>query len=228
MFFFFNNNLYIAIIGDIKGSKKIENRSKVQDTLRQVLDHINEKYDEDIASKFMITLGDEFQGLLCNGANTMQIISEIEANMYPIKLRFGAGVGDITTNINKNMPIGADGPGYYKAREAIEYVKDHEKRKQTNTADIRFEIVGENQALTSMINMILSLMTVIKKTWSDRQREIIWDMLQHQDRQSDVGKRLGIKQPTVQKSLSKGNFYAYQDAINTIESVLKEIRRKDV
>jgi len=225
MYFFFLNNPYVAIIGDIKESKKINNRNEIQKKLIQVLEEINLKYDTDISSKFIITLGDEFQGLLCNGANTLRIISEIERKMYPIKIRFGVGVGTITTEVNKEMSLGADGPGYYKARNAIEYLKDNEKKNQTNTADIRFEVDSENQSTTIMINTILSLLTAIKDLWSDRQREIIWDMLEHQDSQVDVAKRLKIKQPAVQKSLAKGKYYAYKDALETIGKALEEIKR---
>ena len=67
MSFDYPNNLYIAIIGDIKGSKKLDNRNEVQKKLTSVLDDINKKYKDDIYSKFTITLGDEFQGLLCYG-----------------------------------------------------------------------------------------------------------------------------------------------------------------
>ncbi|MGB4438298.1 MAG: SatD family protein, partial [Sedimentibacter sp.] len=55
---------YIAIIGDIVNSKKIDNRNDVQIKLKSLLKRIDEKYTDDIASDFMITLGDEFQGLL--------------------------------------------------------------------------------------------------------------------------------------------------------------------
>jgi hypothetical protein len=71
-------------------------------------------------------------------------------------------------------------------------------------------------------------MTVIKDTWSDRQREIIWDMLEHQDSQLNAAKRLEIKQPSVQKSLSKGKYYAYKEALDTIGQALGGIRREDV
>jgi hypothetical protein len=228
MFFLFWTNPYIAIIGDMKESKKISNRSEVQKKLNKVLEEINIKYKDDIFSKFIITLGDEFQGLLCNGANTMHILFEIEQRMYPVKIRFGVGVGEITTDVNREMAIGADGPGYYNARTAIEYLKANEKRKQNKPANIRFEIDGDNQASTIMINTILSLMTVIKDSWSDRQREIIWDMFEHQDSQLDVAKRLAIKQPSVQKSLSTGKYYSFKDAFDTIGQALKEIRREDV
>ena len=87
MFFSFKNLVYIAIIGDIKDSKKIDQRSQVQNKLRLVLEEVNEKYDSEIASKFTITLGDEFQGLLSRGANTMDIITEIEMKMHPVKIR---------------------------------------------------------------------------------------------------------------------------------------------
>lgn len=228
MFFLFNYHPYIAIIGDMKESKKIENRKEVQEKFNKILNEINGKYEEDIASKFIITLGDEFQGLLHNGEHIMQIISDIERKMYPVKLRFGVGVGAITTDINKDMAIGADGPGYYNARKAIEYLKEKEKRKQTNAADIRFEVEGENQEAAIMINTIVSLMTVIKESWSDRQREIIWNMMEHEDSQSKVAERLNIKQPAVQKSLANGKYYAYKEALDNIEKALAEIRRKDV
>ena len=77
MFFYFFKVPYIAIIGDIVNSKKLDDRNAVQINLKSLLKRINEKYTEDIASNFMITLGDEFQGLLKCGNNVMNIISEI-------------------------------------------------------------------------------------------------------------------------------------------------------
>ena len=69
MFFNFLNEPYIAIIGDIKNSKKIVDRGAIQEHLKKILDNINLKYSDCIASKFTITLGDEFQGLLTTGNN---------------------------------------------------------------------------------------------------------------------------------------------------------------
>lgn len=228
MFMALSDNQYIAIIADIKDSKKLENRNEVQKKLNEVLEEINNVFYKDIYSKFIITLGDEFQGLLFNGKNIMKIISKIEREMYPVKLRFGIGIGGMATEINMEMSIGADGPAYYMARDAINYLKAVERRKQTNPVDIRIEIDGNyNKELALMLNTIFSLLTVIKEEWSDRQREVIWDMLEHQDNQTDVAKRLNIKQPTVQKSLSKGKYYAYKEALDTIEKVLGEVRREN-
>ncbi|MFA6939964.1 MAG: SatD family protein [Clostridiaceae bacterium] len=228
MFFFFFYNPYIAIIGDIKESRKIKDRKGTQDKLLEVLNEINEKYEKDISSKFMITLGDEFQGLLCNGTNVISIIFDIERKMFPVKIRFGVGIGEITTDINSEMAIGADGPGYYKARDSIKYLKENEQKNKTNSSNIRIDVDGDNENTTVMLNTILSLLTAIKELWTDRQREIIWDMLAHQDGQKNAAVRLNITQSAVQKSLANGKYYAYKEAIETIEKALDEIRRKDV
>ena len=47
---------YYAIIGDIKESKKIENRYEVQEKLKDILDNVNRFYTDEIAAKFLITL----------------------------------------------------------------------------------------------------------------------------------------------------------------------------
>ena len=224
----FNHKPYIAVIGDMKNSKKLRNRQVIQEKLKGVLEQINIKYKDDLSSKFIITLGDEFQGLLYRGGQTLHIICEIERKMYPVKIRFGIGIGEITTKINQEMSIGADGPGYYKAREAIEYLKKNEKMKKVGKSDIRVEADMDNQTSVITLNTIFTLLSAIKDTWSDRQREVIWDMLEHQDSQMEAAGRLNIQQPTVQRLLSKGKYFAYREALDAAEKVLGEIKQDGI
>lgn len=100
---------------------KIVDRGAFQEHLK-ILDNINLKYSDCIASKFTITLGDEFQGLLTTGNNIMEIIQYIKRNLSR-KNKIWIGIGSISTKINSEISIGADGPGYYKARESIETLK---------------------------------------------------------------------------------------------------------
>ena len=81
MFLSFSYKPYIVIIGDIINSRELEHRNEVQERLKRTLQDINERYNADIAASFMITLGDEFQGLLHNGKNTMKIIEELRSSM---------------------------------------------------------------------------------------------------------------------------------------------------
>ncbi|MEI8200436.1 MAG: SatD family protein [Eubacteriales bacterium] len=228
MYFSFKNNSYIAIIGDMKNSKIMNDRNSVQKRLKNILNGVNEKYSKDISAKFMITLGDEFQGLLHDGGHVMHIIEEIQREMHPVEIRFGIGVGPITTEINFEMAIGADGPGYYKARQAIEFLKDNEQKNMTHASDIRIEVDGDNEAASAMMNTVLSLLTFVKANWTDRQREIIRDTMKYGDSQAKSAGRLEVAQSSIQRGLKSANFYVYRDAIDTLSSVLMEIRREDV
>jgi len=228
MFFSFKNNSYIAIIGDMKNSKIMNDRNSVQNELKNILIGVNDKYSKDISAKFMITLGDEFQGLLHDGGHVMHIIEEIQREMHPVEIRFGIGVGPITTEINFEMAIGADGPGYYKARQAIEFLEKDERKNMTHASDIRIEVDGDNEDAVAVMNTVLSLLTVVKANWTDRQREIIRDTMKYQDSQAKSAGRLKVGQSSIQRGLKSGNFYVYRDAIDTLSCVLMEIRREDV
>lgn len=135
---------YYAIIGDIKRSKKIENRCEIQEKLKKILDNVNSIYNNDISAKFLITLGDEFQGLLEITAPILEIIKYIQREIYPIKLRFGVGIGNVSTLINHEAAIGADGPAFYAAREMIEFLREQEKKLKEQAADIQISVYEKN------------------------------------------------------------------------------------
>lgn len=163
---------YIAIIGDIKNSKNIEERGKFQNKLNKILNEINEIYSDSISSNFTITLGDEFQGLLHSGEHVMDIIQYIKKESYPIKIRFGIGIGAITTDINSAISIGADGPGYYKARDSIEQLKVLEKKNESTYGDIQIKIDGDNNLQELSLNSILKLMYCIEKDWTKSKEKL--------------------------------------------------------
>ena len=135
---------YYAIIGDIKRSKKIENRCEIQEKLKKILDNVNSIYNNDISAKFLITLGDEFQGLLEITAPILEIIKYIQREIYPIKLRFGVGIGNVSTLINHEAAIGADGPAFYAACEMIEFLREQEKKLKKQAADIQISVYEKN------------------------------------------------------------------------------------
>jgi len=226
MRFNFNYKPYIAIIGDIKNSKNLINRHDVQLQLNDVLDEISCCFESELASRFMITLGDEFQGLLCSGKYTLDIISYIERKMYPVNIRFGIGVGSITTDINPDMPLGADGPAYYYAREMITTLKKAEKKNMESLSNIKIYIDCQHE-ISELINSILALGTAVQSKWTDRQREVIYDYLEYRDSQCDMAHRLGITQSNVNKNLSASNFYTYKNSMDAVSRVLCEIQEDD-
>ena len=215
---------FVAIIGDMKDSRHLENRKEVQTHLQKILNQVNKKYEKDIASRFLITLGDEFQGLLYTGKDVLRIISEIRIQLYPVCLRFGIGFGKITTDIRAEMALGADGPCYYRAREAVEQLKEREKRNRPVPSDICLKMDEKDRGTEVMLNTIFNLIYVIEKGWTIRQREIIWDMFLYEDGQQNTARRLNISQPTVQKALAAGGYYTYENALKNAAEILGEIK----
>ena len=222
--FFFKFNPYIAIIGDNKNSKNIEERGKFQNKLNKILNEINEIYSDSISSNFTITLGDEFQGLLHSGEHVMDIIQYIKKESYPIKIRFGIGIGAITTDINSAISIGADGPGYYKARDSIEQLKVLEKKNESTYGDIQIKIDGDNNLQELSLNSILKLMYCIEKDWTKKQREVVNYVLFEKKNQTETAHYFNVTQSNIQQILSKTHFYAYKDAFDSVNKILSEVK----
>ena len=127
--FSFAYSPYIVIIGDMVGSKLLQERKNVQDRLIDILNSINNLYERDISSKFMVTLGDEFQGVMHRFSHVMDVLDRVEREMLPVHVRFGIGIGEVTTDIKYDSPFGSDGPAYYNARKIVDKLKENEKKK---------------------------------------------------------------------------------------------------
>ena len=116
--------MYCAIIGDLINSKKLptEDRAAIQERLRTLLNGVNEKFSLFLVSPFLMTLGDEFQGVLTAAEPALEIIDFLGQNLMelPIQIRYGIGIGELSTNVNREQALGDDGPAYHHARQGIE------------------------------------------------------------------------------------------------------------
>lgn len=209
---------YIAIIGDMIDSKTIANRAKYQDDLKTCLDLLNQKYQAVIVSKFSITLGDEFQGVLGKQAPIFQIIDEITQFMKGIKLRFGIGFGEIVTDIDPEISIGADGPAYWYAREAIQYI--HQKNDYGNT---QLALRMKDKAKEEVINSLLAAGEAIKTNWRGSQEELLEGLLEmgiydEQFEQGILAQKLEINPSALSKRLKSSSTKVY---LRTRKSALK-------
>ena len=213
---------YTVIIGDMIDSKKIKDRKKVQVKFKQVLKQINEKYVADIASKFTITLGDEFQGLLKSRSNIINIIVEIEMAMAPIRFRFGIGIGDISTEINFEYSSEIDGTAYHKARAMVEALEENDNQYSSKQANIMISSQEQTGEIDDLMNSVLSVCSALKSRWTPRQMQIIQTYLESEANQYKTADKLGIGQSSVSKALSSANFYTYQAAMNTVNSFLTQ------
>jgi hypothetical protein len=214
-------NLYFAIIGDIIGSKQLKNRAEIQNKLKTILNQINLKYADEISANFIVTIGDEFQGLLSRPHVLLDIINEIKIKIYPIRIRIGIGIGNIDTEIDKKMAIGADGPAYHYARKMIDEIRLNEKGKMSDSTNIKIYAEGKTSIL-NLINSNLCLCSFIESKWTNKQRDLIKEDMLFKQNQRELAKKFNLAQSSVQRRFKSAGYYDYINAQEIINKVMVE------
>lgn len=211
---------YIAIIGDIIDSQKISNRDQVQDQLQKILKKVNNDYQKQISANFAITLGDEFQGLLRTGDNALAIIQEIEFAIHPVKIRFGIGMGEVRTEINRNKSHEIDGPAYHRARKMIDRLKKTATGYEKVQRNIFVSSHAGDHPDDELMNATLSICYALREGWTDKQLETIQTYLDVGKNQYLAAEKLGVGQSTVSRSLLHSKYYTYENAIAAVQQFL--------
>lgn len=206
---------YLAIIGDIIDSRHLEDRAAVQSKLEVVLKDVNTDYARDIKSKFLITLGDEFQGLLIPTSEAFSIVNTILDQMYPVKIRFGLGHGKITTSI-KETAIGMDGPAFYAARQALESFK------KTKEPGLRLYGALLDSKLLRGVNALFDSLFLIRQFWPENFKAAL-PLLRQDQTQQDVADAIKVSQATVSWMLHRAKWRQVKAIENDLMELLDSI-----
>ncbi len=212
-----SERIYFVIISDIVNSRNIDNRLDVQEKYISLTDTLNRKYHPDIASKFVVTMGDEIQGLLENPKNIIAIIKEMSNTMYPNKLRFAIGVGTINTKIDFENSIRIDGNSYHRARLCIDKIKELNKK---NPSTYNIMINSNNEVWDDLVNSNLMLCNALRSSWTQKQ-DMIVNMYETCDKdQGKTSKALSFSQSYISKTLKVVMYKNFSDALNTVSNAL--------
>ena len=201
--------MYLALIADVIDSKMVQERFELQKQVEKTLQKMNELFGDYLASRFTLTLGDEFQALLEVDAPVFQIIDTLRSELTPTQLRFGIGLGEIVTAIDPLQSIGADGPAYWNARAAINLV--HQKNDYGNT-QIYFSSGKENQDI--FVNALIASGEAIRSSWRGSQEEILLDLLKRcvyseNFSQQDLAQSLELNPSALSKRLKSSSIRVY-------------------
>lgn len=114
-----------AFIGDLSASRDLDRdrRREVQERLANLLEELNDDLQAAMLSRFTVTLGDEFQGLLSRPSSIPEILWRLRRNLPTMHLWTGVGFGGLDTQLQAQA-IGMDGPAFHNARQAVERARD--------------------------------------------------------------------------------------------------------
>jgi SatD family (SatD) len=121
---------HIILMADIIGSSLLP-RQELQ-TFFDVVEEVNARHADTLASMLTVTLGDEFQAIVSNPKALMSIMIDIEETLIRknsrVLLRYVAHKGLVETQIHHRRAHAMVGPGLTFARKTLESMKKGDDR----------------------------------------------------------------------------------------------------
>ncbi len=194
--------MVIAVLADIVGSRKLDDRSAAQRILDDAIARVEEHLP--LAHHALTpTVGDEQQGVYLELEDALVSLLMIQLALPDgIAFRFGIGVGDVRSVDSVHGEL-ADGPGWYAARAAIETVHARENRTVPRTRTWIVGAPGQDEVMESTIaasNAYLLVRDELVGAMNERERRLTYGRLVGRS-QHDLAAEEGISQPSVSKSL---------------------------
>jgi hypothetical protein len=186
-------------------------RGVLQQKFARLIVNLNRDYRKAIASKFVITLGDEFQGLLNSATILPDLLWRLEEDLPQRQFRVGVGLGTLDTPLQK-YAINIDGPALHTARAAIEHAK------KAKTLGGVFRGFGE---LDDILTGIGSLLWFQRSRWTKSQRNIA-GLLRKGMSQIEVAGELGIKRQVVSRQVLASGCFPYIAAERAWRMILEK------
>jgi len=200
---------YLVLIGDMEESRHIKDRNQAQNHFKAACKKINSRRKHyGVVSPFMVTLGDEFQGVLIDPLRLWEVIAHLELEMFRVcQFRFSIGLGNISTQLNSRSSLGMDGPAFYLAREGIESL-----RKRDGLYGVTG--LGLEQGL---VQYALDLWSAARRKWNYNRMATFCRLLEGVSI-SKIASELGVTEQAVYRTRRDGE-------LDTVIGMLTEISR---
>lgn len=193
-----------VVIGDIVESRKLtaQRRGSLQVELIGVLKWFNRQYKGAVLSDFLVTLGDECQGVLGTAEAFAELVWAVETVIPNAEIRWGIGYGTIVGPLEP-VALGMDGPAFYRAREAVI------NAKRTRALGGLFAGFGNDEDV--MLNGFARLLHYERSNWSPLQRKVM-EELRVVPNVATVAERLGVSRQDISKKSQRAGGRAYFEA----------------
>jgi hypothetical protein len=176
----------------------------------------NTTYSDSIISRFVVTLGDEFQVLLKDAPALFGIRQAFNMQPLPFSMRLGVGVGTISTDLKKDA-LGMDGPAFHRARKAVEWLKEHGGLMHVDTG---------NEIDNDSLNSIAELCEAVRVGWTQRQHEV-YTHIYRSTTQRQMASEFQISPSAISRMLSRMHVKEIAQGEATIIRILDNLLAED-
>lgn len=192
---------FVALIGDMVESRALSAaaRARAQRDFARLIALLNKRFARDIASTFVVTIGDEFQGLLSNAQVIPDMVWLIDSTFGARAVRLGIGHGVLHTPIQKKA-LNIDGPVLHQARSAI--LTAHSKRLLGGV----FSGFGEYD---EVLLGFAQTLRYVRGNFTTRQLEAV-SLLRQGRTQAEVARRLGVTKQSVSERVGAAGWEPYR------------------
>jgi hypothetical protein len=186
-----SSDVRATLIGDIVGSRTVADRTGthrlLNDALRRVAD--------DAVDPPAFTVGDEFQGAFASVGLAIDAALSLRLAVAPdIDVRFGVGWGAVTM-LDASAGI-QDGPGWWAAREAIEWTASAQRQPGLALVRTSFRVSGETRADVDAVNAALICRDHLLGSLDNRSTRIVKALL-NKETKKDIAAAEGISPSAV-------------------------------
>ena len=213
-----SRNPVIAVIGDVVQSRSIpaRQRARVQAELEAMMAHINKRYSKAVLSNFLLTLGDEFQGLLAGlgGGAVPDIVQDMREQIPELRLRLAVSRGVLTTPVKKTA-LGMDGPAWHAARDVLERSRS---RRDPGGIGVWFTGFGDDDAV---LDALAGLLGHHWDRLQTTQREVVTALRHHEGLRRDAATELGISQQSLSNRAQSAGAREYASGMDALRVVLR-------
>ena len=200
-----------TLIGDIVGSRRVADRSAAHRALNSALRDVA----ADAIDPPAFTVGDEFQGSYPTVGAAIDAALSLRLAVVPgIDVRFGVGWGAVTV-LDASAGI-QDGPGWWAAREAIEWTAS--AQRQPGLALVRTSFRGDDRTDVDAVNAALICRDHLIGSLDDRSLRILKGLLSNHTKK-DIAAAEGISASAVSQRAGRDGLDLIVQASQYLRSV---------
>jgi hypothetical protein len=190
-------SLRATLIGDVVGSRTFADRAGAHRLLNKALRGVA----KDAIDPPAFTVGDEFQGAFESVGLAIAAALSLRLAVAPdIDVRFGIGWGTVTM-LDETAGI-QDGPGWWAAREAIEWTASAQRQPGLALVRTSYRVNDDGRADVDAVNAALFCRDHLLGSLDDRSTRIVKALLDNQTKK-DIAASEGISPSAVSQRASR-------------------------